>query len=178
MLPILKWPVHITGLQVSKTAKDKAITVAILSNCFWNVFHYSKLYFSLYFVAGPSTRPAYVRGNSMSSTSIFVQWDQVPSRYQNGVILYYTVTYYRAYYDRFPQTVIVAAPTTQVTLTGLSQGTLYSITVSASTGKGRGPYTYISIATGKNTEFPVCLLGVNGEKRTTTTKKEKKTLIQ
>ena len=82
------------------------------------------------------------------------------------------------YYSRFPQTVVVAAPTTQVTLTDLSEGTLYSISLSASTRKGRGLSTYISIATGKNSEFPVSLLGVSEEKRTTTTKKEKKTLIQ
>ena len=134
------------------------------------------LSFSLYFLAGPSAPPAYLRGKSLSSTSIFVQWDQVPTPYQNGVILYYTVTYYRVYYNRFPQTVGVAAPTTQVTLTGLNQGTLYSISLSASTSKGRGPSTSISIDTGKSSEFPFSLLDFNAEKRITTMKKEKKTL--
>ena len=91
----------------------------------------------------------------MSSTSIFVQWDQVPSQYQNGVILYYTVAYYRRYYSSsFPQRVVVAAPTTQTTLTGLNQGALYTISVSASNIRGDGPVASISIATGKNTEFP------------------------
>ncbi|XP_067037290.1 uncharacterized protein [Acropora muricata] len=96
----------------------------------------------------PSAPPANVTGNSTSSTSIFVQWDQVPPSYQNGVILYYTVTY-RLYnrYRRFLHRVIVAVPTTQTTLTGLNQGTLYTISVSASTSKGRGPSTYIHIPT-------------------------------
>ena len=100
------------------------------------------------FLAAPSAPPANVRGNSSSSTSIFVQWDQVPSQYQNGVILYYTVTYYRLHYAFIPKTVIVVAPTTQTTLTGLNQGTLYAISVSASTIKGDGDSSHIYIATG------------------------------
>ena len=117
------------------------------------------------FLVAPSAPPANIRGNSTSSTIIFVHWDQVPSPYQNGVIVlvYYTVTYYRAHYSRFQQTVIVAAPTTQTTLTGLNQGTVYSISVSTSTIRGDGPAAYISIATGKNTEFPFSLLDFNGE---------------
>ncbi|XP_067037309.1 protein sidekick-2-like isoform X2 [Acropora muricata] len=110
----------------------------------------------------PNSPPAYVSGKSTSSTSIFVQWEQVPAPYQNGVILNYTVTYYREYYSRFPQTVVVAAPTTQVTLTGLNQSTHYSISLSASTSKGRGPSTNIYIAT----ECPrkhIILNGTNGE---------------
>ena len=100
----------------------------------------------------------------MSSTSIFVQWDQVPLPYQNGVVLYYTVTYRLYYNGLFPQTVVVAAPTTQVTLTGLNQSTLYWISLSASTSKGRGPSTSIDIATGKNRDFPfISLLEFNGE---------------
>ena len=112
----------------------------------------------------------------MSASSIFVQWDQVPPQYQNGVILYYTVTYYRVHYSRVPQTVVVTAPTTQVTLTGLNQGTLYSISLSASTSKGRGPSTSISIDTGNKSEFPSSLLDFKREKRITTVKKEKTTL--
>ncbi|XP_067037302.1 protein sidekick-2-like isoform X2 [Acropora muricata] len=108
----------------------------------------------------PSASPAYFRGNRVSSTSIFVQWDQVPPQYQNGVILYYTVTYYRVHYSLFPQTVFVAAPTTQVTLTGLNQDTLYSISLSASTRKGGGPSTSIYIVTGCT---HVLFNGTNGE---------------
>ncbi|XP_044172445.1 protein sidekick homolog [Acropora millepora] len=98
----------------------------------------------------PSASPANFTGSSTSSTSILVQWDQVPLPYQNGVILYYTVTYVLYYNGLFPQTVVVAAPTNQTTLTGLNQSTLYSIAVSASTRKGGGPFTYIYVATAKN----------------------------
>ncbi|XP_015768418.1 PREDICTED: uncharacterized protein LOC107347066 isoform X3 [Acropora digitifera] len=111
----------------------------------------------------PSAPPANVRGSRMSSTSIFVQWDQVPSQYQNGVILYYTVAFYRRYYSSsFPQRVVVAAPTTQTTLTGLNQGALYSISVSASNIRGDGPVASISIATGCARELEIHN-GTNGE---------------
>ena len=83
------------------------------------------------------------------------------------MILHYTVTYYSWYYGRFLQTVIVLAPTTQTTLTGLNQSTIYSISVSASTSKGDGPAAYITIATGKNTEFLFSLLDFNGETKIT-----------
>ena len=87
--------------------------------------------------AGPSAPPSNVRGHSTSSSSIFVQWSNVPAADQNGVILSYTVTY-KALPDGSPQTKVVSAPTTHVTLTGLNEYTNYSITVFASTVKGDG----------------------------------------
>ena len=129
-----------------------------------DIYQLANLHISFCFLAAPSASPANVRGNS-TSTSIFVQWEQVPSPYQNGVILYYTVTYYRWYYSHFPRTVIVLAPTTQTTLTGLNHSTVYSISVSASTSKGDGPATYIDIATGRNSEFPFSLLDINNDEK-------------
>ena len=78
-----------------------------------------------------------VSGYNTSSTSISVHWDQVPDAYQNGALLYYTVTY-RSLPSGFRQTVVVAAPAHQTTLTGLKIYTNYSITVFASTYKGAG----------------------------------------
>ena len=139
------------SISFTQIARLPCLTIRLISFCF---------------LAAPSASPANVRGNS-TSTSIFVQWEQVPSPYQNGVILYYTVTYYRWYYSRFPRTVIVLAPTTQTTLTGLNHSTVYSISVSASTSKGYGPAAYINIATGRNTEFLFSLLDLNGETKIT-----------
>lgn len=85
----------------------------------------------------PSAPPANVSGHNTSSTSIFVHWDQVPTEHQNGAILYYTVTYI-ALPKGLRQTVIVAAPAHQTTLTGLNKYTNYSISVFASTIKGAG----------------------------------------
>ena len=85
----------------------------------------------------PTAPPSNVTGRNKSSTSIFVQWDQVPAADQNGDILSYTVTY-----TRLPsgpeKTKKVFPPATQTTLTGLNEYTNYSITVFASTSKGGG----------------------------------------
>ena len=76
-------------------------------------------------------------GHNTSSTSIVVQWGEVPSADQNGIIRSYTVTY-KALPSGSPQTEVVDAPTKQATLTGLNEYTNYSITVFASTAKGDG----------------------------------------
>jgi len=85
----------------------------------------------------PNASPFNVQGQSTSSTSIFVQWSNVPTADQNGVILSYTVTF-EALPDGSPQTKVVSAPRTQATLTGLNEYTNYSITVFPSTVKGDG----------------------------------------
>ena len=61
-------------------------------------------------------------------------------------MLYYTVTY-KALPSDFRQTVIVAAPAHQTTLTGLKKYTNYSITVFASTCKAGNVSTPIFIVT-------------------------------
>ena len=89
------------------------------------------------FMTEPSAPPDNVRKFNTSSTSIVVQWDQVPPADQNGVILSYTVTY-KALPDGSEKTRNITAPTTVATLTGLNEYTNYSITVFASTIKGGG----------------------------------------
>ena len=86
---------------------------------------------------GPIAAPSAVQGHNRSSTSILVQWGNVPAADQNGVILSYTVTY-RALPDGSPLTKVVSAPTMQATLTGLNKYTNYSITVFATTSRGNG----------------------------------------
>ena len=82
----------------------------------------------------PNAPPFNVQGHSTSSTSVLVQWNNVPAADINGVILSYTVTY-EALPDGSPQTKVVSAPKAQVTLTGLNEYTNYSIIVFASTEK-------------------------------------------
>ena len=89
------------------------------------------------FFLGPNAPPSNVWGQNSSSTSIFVQWSNVPAADQNGAILSYTVTY-KVLPAESPQTKVVSAPTTHVTLTDLNEYTNYSITVFASTIKGNG----------------------------------------
>ena len=85
----------------------------------------------------PNAPPVNVRGHNTSSTSILVQWGEVPAADQNGIILSYTVTY-KALPNGNEQSENVTAPTTQATLTGLNEYTNYSISVFASTAKGAG----------------------------------------
>ena len=87
--------------------------------------------------SGPNALPSYVQGHSTSSTSIFVQWSNVPATDQNGALLSYTVIC-KGLPDGSPTTKVVSAPTTNVTLTGLNEYTNYSITVFASTVKEDG----------------------------------------
>ena len=85
----------------------------------------------------PNAAPSNVQGHNISSTSILVQWGDVPEADQNGIILSYTVTY-KALPGGAPKAEVVIAPTTETTLTGLNEYTNYSITVFASTVKGDG----------------------------------------
>ena len=88
-------------------------------------------------ITEPNAPPDNVTKFNTSSTSIVVQWDQVPPADQNGVILSYTVTY-SALASMSEKTELVHAPTRAATLTGLNEYTNYSITVFASTSKGGG----------------------------------------
>ena len=90
-----------------------------------------------FFFAEPNAPPDNVRGHNTSSTSILVQWGEVPADDQNGIILSYTVTY-KALPNGGELTKDVSAPATQVTLTELNEYTNYSIMVFASTAKGGG----------------------------------------
>ena len=100
-------------------------------------FVHSSLHSFCFFSLGPNAPPSNVWGQNSSSTSIFVQWGNVPAADQNGVIISYTVIY-KALPDGSPQTKLVSAPTTHVTLTDLNEYTNYSITVFASTIMGNG----------------------------------------
>ena len=116
------------------------------------IFNYS---FPCYFFTEPSAPPSNVSGHIVNSTSIFFRWGQVPFQDQNGVILSYTVTY--KWLPSGPaQTRHVRAPENQTKLTGLNEFTNYSITVFASTSKGRGNQsTPIVVITDENSKFVI-----------------------
>ena len=88
-------------------------------------------------ITEPNAPPTNVNGHNTSSTSILVEWGNVPTADQNGVILSHTVTY-KALPDGSQRTKTVSGPTTQAILTGLNEFAKYSITVFASTVKGGG----------------------------------------
>ena len=78
-----------------------------------------------------------MQGHNTSSTSILVKWGEVPPADQNGIILHYIVTY-KALPGGKKDNVVVNAPTNETTLRGLNEFTNYSITVFATTVKGKG----------------------------------------
>ena len=94
--------------------------------------------FQCYFLTAPNAPPADISGYNTSSTSIFVDWGDVPQPDRNGIIRSYTVTYTELEPNGTTKTQFVLAPSTQTTLTGLNEYTNYRITVFASTSKGRG----------------------------------------
>ena len=121
----------------------------------------SRVLFSFYYTE-PNAPPENVRGRNTSSTSILVQWDDVPQRDQNGIILSYTVSY-KTLPGGTPKTEVVDTSTKQVTLTGLNEYTNYSITVFASTFKGDGNVSEpIIVITDEDSKFVViCRISSN-----------------
>ena len=101
----------------------------------------------------PNAPPVNVSGHNTSSTSILVQWGEVPAADQNGIILSYTVTY-KALPNGIELTNNVTAPTTEATLTNLNEYTNYSITVFAWTAKGAGNVSAaIIVITDEDSEY-------------------------
>ena len=49
-------------------------------------------FIGVFVVAVPNAPPANVIGKNVTSTSIFVQWDEVPANNQNGAIVNYSPT--------------------------------------------------------------------------------------
>ena len=98
---------------------------------FWRRF------IGVFLVVVPNAPPANVIGKNVTSTSIFVQWDEVPANNQNGAIVNYTVTYTELP-NGSPTAEVVIAPKRNATLKGLKKFTNYRITVFASTAKGGG----------------------------------------
>ena len=113
----------------------------------------------MHIITEPTDSPKNVRGHNTSSTSVFVQWNEIPSAGdRNGIILSYTVEY-TALPGESQQTKIVNAPTTQANLTGLNEYTEYIIFVSASTIKGSGPKSeQADIFTDEDSMYPRRLL--------------------
>ena len=118
-------------------------------------------FFFFYYYLEPNAPPSNIQGHITSSTSILVQWGDVPATDQNGIILRYTVTY-TALPGGIERTKVVDAPTTQANLTGLNEYTNYSITVFASTVKGDGNVSEpITVITDEDSTFIVVLKSIS-----------------
>ena len=89
------------------------------------------------FILKPSAPPANIRGHNTSSTSILVEWREVPPADQNGVILTYTISY-QSLTQNDIRSKTVASTTKILNLTGLKKFVYYNITLFASSVKGKG----------------------------------------
>ena len=89
----------------------------------------------------PGAAPSNVRANFTSSTSILVEWDEVPKDKRHGIIQYYTVIWKRIPGGVPQVTEDVDASMQQFELTNLVKYTEYSIQVLAATRIGKGPHS-------------------------------------
>ena len=122
----------------------QVILLCIFKLTFTFIYSYTFLLF-----LEPSASPTNVRSYNRSSTSILVQWDEVPENDKNGIIKGYNVTY-KDWRTGVEKTQTVDAPTRQVDLTGLNEFTKYNISVLAFTVKGGGPLSStITVSTGE-----------------------------
>ena len=87
--------------------------------------------------SAPTAAPINVRGRNLSSTSILVEWGDIPEPERNGIILSYTVIY-EVPPDVPTRRQVVNASARQATLIGLNKFTEYEISVFANTSKGGG----------------------------------------
>ena len=95
-----------------------------------------------FFRSEPGAPPTNVTGHNTSSTTILVEWDEVPIERQHGEIISYTVIYWRTKDARKGQEE-KHVQELEATLQGLEKYTDYNIEVLASTIKGRGPSSHL-----------------------------------
>lgn len=100
----------------------------------------------------PGAPPEKVRAKSLSSTTISVQWNEVPTERQHGEIISYTVFYWKTD-ERSQGEKNKSVLENQVQLSDLGKYTKYSIEVRASTIKGGGPRSnVITVRTNQDSE--------------------------
>ena len=80
---------------------------------------------------------------NISSTSLQVSWDPVPTIDWNGIITQYDVEYSQTTFSEVSMynTTTVNSTTFMVDLTGLQEAVVYFIRVRAYTSVGAGPYS-------------------------------------
>ena len=105
------------------------------------------------FFSEPTAAPLNVRGHNTSSTSILVEWDDVPAYDQNGIITSYNITY-QSLTENHSNSTTVNYTVRQVTLSDLKEFVNYSITVFASTKIGDGPASHpVYVKTDEDSEY-------------------------
>ena len=91
----------------------------------------------------PGAAPSNVTAKNTSSTSILVQWNEVPEDKRHGIIQYYTVTWKRVPGAYSEEMRVVTQ--LQFELRKLVKYTEYSIQVLAATRIGKGPASFPNV---------------------------------
>ena len=94
----------------------------------------------------PSAGPASVTTGAVTTTSITVQWEEVPCLHRNGEITGYTVVA-RTSGITVNTEHISDGNSRSLTVSGLNPSTLYTVLVAANNSAGTGPATSIDIET-------------------------------
>ena len=89
----------------------------------------------------PTAPPMSVTTPSSSSSTITVQWGEVPCIHQNGVITGYSVQYGVMGSGNTMTMPVDGAATTEATIDNLVSSTTYSIQVAAVNSEGTGVYS-------------------------------------
>ena len=95
-------------------------------------------------ISEPDGAPQNVKGQNSSSTSILVMWEEVPVAEQNGIITGYTITY-KSQTENDNGNVQVNGFVRQTELRNLKKYVNYNVTVFASTVKGDGPASNLTV---------------------------------
>ena len=95
----------------------------------------------------PSAAPSSVTATDVTSSSITVQWGEVPCIHQNGDITGYSVQYEVMGSGNTMTMAVDGADTTETTIESLSPNTIYNITVAAVNTEGTGVGVNISAGT-------------------------------
>ena len=101
-----------------------------------------------FFPPAPSRAPNFLIIHISSSTSLVVEWSQLPEDYFQGKLIGYDVTYYPADSEREINRLSVHFGMNTTTLVNLTVYTLYVINVSAVSSAGIGPASTIQARTG------------------------------
>ena len=90
---------------------------------------------------GPSSPPQNVTAETISSTEVLVSWSEVPEIDRNGII-----TQYQVLLGSTEDTERINFTSLgEIVMNYLDENVLYSVTVSALTAEGRGPFSFPSV---------------------------------
>ena len=115
-------------------------------------------YYSPSLTLVPSAGPVGVRVGEVTSSTITVQWGEVPCIHQNGVITGYSVKYEVM---GSGDTMTMAASVNETTIDNLMSSTTYSIQVAAVNSEGTGVYSDPITATTEGVHYIKVINSVN-----------------